>query len=243
VRDNGLPAKAWTHVADLDPWMTDAALAALRRAGVAAYSTPHPGRTGAYLDVQLPARPTDRLYVEIGAQERAVVVLAELDPAEPAMGQTALPGGTSAEVDAAFAAIVASFEESPTENDTGAGTSEPNRDPAPPSTGGRRVLRDPVGWDDLFFDDHLRPQQPAEETEEKFVPPPPPPVPHGTPLRRFAWAGVLGAPLIVVLCVLFSYRLDGWIGLLVVGAFVAGLGTLFATLPERGDDTDDGAVV
>ena len=78
------------------------------------------------------------------------------------------------------------------------------------------------------------------------MPPPPPTVPRGTPLRRFAWAAVLGAPIVVVLCVLFSYGLDGWTGLLVVGAFIGGLVTLVATLDDRpldDDGPDHGAVV
>ena len=77
-------------------------------------------------------------------------------------------------------------------------------------------------------------------------PPPPPPVPVGTPIRRFAWLAVLAAPVVVVLCLLVSYPLDGWIGLLVVGAFLGGLGTLFATLDDRSPDEDGpdhGAVV
>ena len=39
-----------------------------------------PGTAGPYLDVQLPDRPTDRLYVEAGARERAAAVLADLRP-------------------------------------------------------------------------------------------------------------------------------------------------------------------
>ena len=57
---------------------------------------------------------------------------------------------------------------------------------------------------------------------------------------------MLGAPVVVVLCVILDYRLDGWAGLLVVGAFLGGLGTLFATLDDRPPDEDGpdhGAVV
>src|SRR5262249_27063212 len=117
----------------------------------------------------------------------------------------------------------------------------------PPATAEEgRVLRGPVGWDDLFYSEHLRPQdQPAPAEEERFVPPPPPPVPRGTPLRRFAWAAVICAPLVVLMCVLLSYQLDGWVGLLVVAGFIAGLVTLFATLDDspKEDGPDDGAVV
>jgi hypothetical protein len=78
------------------------------------------------------------------------------------------------------------------------------------------------------------------------VPPPPPELPRGTPLRRFAWAGVLGAPAAVAAAVAFSYGLDGWTGLLVVAAFIGGLVTLIVTLEDRppdDDGPDHGAVV
>jgi hypothetical protein len=243
VRDNGLPAKAWTHVADLDPWLADAALDALRRAGVAAYITPHPGRPGAYLDVHLPDRPTDRLYVEAGARERAAMVLAHLhEDTQQTEGAELTRGPTTpSDVDAAFAEIVARFEEGNEESAPGAPTLEP-----PGSRPAGRVVRDALSWDQLFDDEHLRAQdEPPASPEERYLPPPPPPVPRGTPLRRFAWAAVIGAPLVVLLCVLLSYRLEGWVGLLVVGAFVAGLVTLFATLDDTPDDggSDDGAVV
>lgn len=240
ARDNGLPAQAWTHVADLDPWVADAALDALRRAGVAAYTTPHPGHRGAYLDVQLPDRPTDRLYVEAGAAERAAVVLADLGSGEESHPADRLPGGNASDVDAAFAEIVAHLELDETAGEP-SGTSSPTVEP--PAAADGRVIRGAVGWDDLFFAEHLRPPQQSVEGEEGFVPPPPPPVPRGTPLRRFAWAAVVGCPLVVLVCVLTEHRLDGWVGLLVVGGFVAGLVTLFATLGEREDDGDDGAVV
>jgi hypothetical protein len=260
MRDNGLPAQEWTHVADLDPPVADAALDALRQAGVAAYATPHPGRAGPYLDVLLPDRPTDQLYVESSARERAVAVLAELHRGDDdATSDDESPSTRSAEtaaIDAAFARIVSQF-------------GQPSADPRPysvepePAEGDRdggqggqagegsgRVLRGAIGWDDLLGE-RDRPGLGAPDTDsssddEGYVPPPPPPVPHGTPVRRFAWLAVLGAPLVVVLCVIVDYRLDGWAGLLVVGAFLGGLGTLFATLDDRPPDEDGpdhGAVV
>lgn len=229
MRDNGLPAQAWTHLADVDAWYADAVLDALRAAGVAAYVTPHPGRTGPYLDVAIPDRPTDRLYVATGSQEQAATVLAAL--AAGAGRQAADPPRTPAEVDAAFAAIVAGYHAEPG-----------GLPPTSPEDAGE-VGGGPVGWADLLRGEPA--EAPAEtESADRYLPPPPPPVPHGTPLRRFAWAAVIGAPLVVALCVLLSYELEGWSGLLIVAAFVAGLVTLFATMPDRPpDDGDDGAVV
>ncbi len=243
MRDNGLPAQQWAHVADLDPRVADAALEALREAGVAAYATPHAGEAGPYLDVQLPNRPTDRLYVDSNARERAVAVLAQL--ARTARGESpdpAPPGRSAAEVDATFDEIVSQFGVRTAPRDSG--PSEETRDTS------ARVISGSSGWDDLFADMQPPPEDPAslvlDALDEGYVPPPPPPVPTGTPMRRFAWLGVLGAPLIAVAAVFTNYRLDGWAGLFVVGAFIGGLVTLVATLDDRrvdDDDPDHGAVV
>ncbi len=257
MRDNGLPARDWVHVADVDPRVAAAALDALREAGVAAYTTPHAGRAGPYLDVQLPSRPTDRLYVESGARERAVVVLTELERAsrqpDDGRGPDRAPTPRDPDVDTTFAEIVARLEldsaSRPTATPDGSAGTEPPRtgSDATPRQPPARVLRD-IGWDDLLADGQSEESDdPADQDpEDRYVPPPPPPVPRGTPLRRFAWAAVLGAPLVVVACVLVDYRLDGWTGLLVVGAFIGGLTTLFATLGDRPTDEDEpdhGAVV
>lgn len=255
MRDNGIPAQSWAHLADVDPWVAQAALDALRDAGVAAYSVPHPGRAGPYLDVQLPDRPTDRLFVEVGARQRAVEVLSRLKHAAPDEG--AQRPAADPDVDAAFADIVSRLDlttpsERPAQSrslgDDAADTEE--RGDRDPNSGDvldpRRSAH--IGWDDLLAGEPAVPAEAEglEDPDDRFVPPAPPPVPRGTPLRRFAWAAVLGAPVVVALCTLFDYRLEGWTGLLVVVAFLAGLGTLFATLGERPDDEDDpdhGAVV
>lgn len=253
MRDNGLPAQEWTHVADLDPWLADAALDALRRAGVAAYATPHPGHAGPYLDVHLPDRPTDRLYVESGARERAAAVLADLERTSGDVGPPwtePVGDGSSLDIDATFAEIVSQF-------DTGTAAQEPlsavgddAEESSDPTAGERpsgRLIRGTHGWDDLLTEPaHGADPDEGPEDDDGYVPPPPPAVPRGTPLRRFAWAAVLGAPLVVILSVLLSYGLDGWTGLLVVAAFVGGLVTLVVTLEDRppdDDGPDHGAVV
>ncbi len=270
MRDNGLPAQSWAHLADVDPWLAQVALEALRDAGVAAYAVPHPGRAGPYLDVQLPDRPIDRLFVDVRARERAFEVLSGVQaaareerlqdpPNDPAAGQNGGQNGDP-DVDAAFAEIVSRLDLAPSsERSTDrhgesvghdrAASTEVDDDVGPERgdlADRRRSAH--IGWDDLLADEPTIPAaEPADldDPDERFVPPPPPPVPRGTPLRRFAWAAVLGAPVVVALCTLFDYRLAGWTGLIVVLAFLTGLGTLFATLGERpdDDDPDHGAVV
>jgi hypothetical protein len=63
-RDNGLRCANYTPVADLDPRVVDALLATLRDEGIAAYAAPTPAATGGAMEVRLPSRPIDRLWVD-----------------------------------------------------------------------------------------------------------------------------------------------------------------------------------
>lgn len=88
------------------------------------------------------------------------------------------------------------------------------------------------------------PPSPRPDPEEHFVPPPPPPLPRGDRVSRLAWAGVLGAPVFLVLAVALGWRLPTWITVLAVGALVGGFVTLVARMRGRDPyDPDDGAVV
>ncbi len=101
-RTNGLSAERWVPLVDLEPQLADALLEALREEGVAAYASPAPGIRGPYMDIQLPNRPTDRVFVDAGAATAARAVLdARRDefgpgdtPTAPATGAAA-PGAAS----------------------------------------------------------------------------------------------------------------------------------------------------
>lgn len=79
-RSNGLPATRFAPLVDLEPQLADALLEALRDEGVAAYAEPSPGVKGPYGDVQLPDRPTDRVWVDAGARGLAREVLSARMP-------------------------------------------------------------------------------------------------------------------------------------------------------------------
>ena len=64
ARDNGLRCANYAPVADLDPRVVDALLAALREEGIAAYAAPTPATTGGAMELRLPSRPIDRLWVD-----------------------------------------------------------------------------------------------------------------------------------------------------------------------------------
>lgn len=92
--------------------------------------------------------------------------------------------------------------------------------------------------------DSERPSRPPADPDDHFVPPPPPPLPRGDPVSRLAWAGVLGAPVFLVVAVAFGWRLPSWATTLAVISLVAGFITLVTRL--RGQDPhdpDNGAVV
>ncbi|NQW72660.1 MAG: hypothetical protein HQ453_08005, partial [Actinobacteria bacterium] len=77
-----------------------------------------------------------------------------------------------------------------------------------------------------------------------YHPPEPPPIPRPSDvISRFAWAGALGGPGLLVIATLLS--LCTFIAGLGVIAFVAGFITLVARMEDRGsaDDRPDGGAV
>jgi predicted MFS family arabinose efflux permease len=63
-------------------------------------------------------------------------------------------------------------------------------------------------------------------------------------VSRLAWAGVLGAPVFLVVAVAFGWRLPSWATTLAVISLVAGFITLVTRLGGHDpDDPDNGAVV
>lgn len=87
-----------------------------------------------------------------------------------------------------------------------------------------------------------RPQ--IEESQERFVPPPPPPLPRLRPRRALAWAGVLGAPVLLLVLLVLAVDLPAAVGYALVAWFVGGFGYLVATMPSGPRDPwDDGSRV
>lgn len=226
MRDNGLNAASWVLLADVDPRVADAALDALRNAGVAAYT-----------DVSPIPRPTDQLYVDAAARERAEAVLLQLQQQGQSSGHEL--AYDPAEVDAEFARIIAGMDSTAPER------GEPPTQQRDSETGSDATTTT-TGWEIVGSARHDVEDQPGEAAEEEhFVPPPPPPVPRGDAISRFAWLGLIGAPVLTLLCVLMNWRLEGWQALLVAGAFIGGFATLVIRM-GNGDDDDDpdgGAVV
>jgi hypothetical protein len=260
-RSNGLPAARYTPLVDLEPHFADALLEALRLEGVAAYAAPAPGRRGPYLDIQLPDRPTDRVFVDSTEHSKARQVLREL----PELAEASSPGTptaqpladpprpllTDAESDAAWRAIVAGYAATsadpvppwPVSEDVPA---EP--EPAPePEKAEKPGSDEDNGWDEFKPQTVEADAEPPDDPEDHFVPPPPPPLPRLAARTKLAWAGIAAGPAYWVSAGVFDQTLFYGAGML---AFLASLGGAAAVIYRMKDDhvdpdgpDDNGAVV
>jgi hypothetical protein len=186
-----------------------------------------------------------------------------LDPAAPPEQEVPF------DEEAAWAAIVAGYGEEPPDppgskpfksvedlallepetNDAGqddAGAAKPPGEPAPAGPLGSSVAFAPgVGPRDHS------PAEPAEDDlgeddEGHFVPPEPPPLPEGDVTARFAWLGVLGGPLLLLVAILLGWDMTWWLTTVCVGGFLGGFATLVMRMRTDDDEDDDpgrGAVV
>lgn len=159
-------------------------------------------------------------------------------------------------IDAAFDEIVANIDQPGTgQQGTAASTApwpsvedrDPEQPPEPPAEPTPQLTprKDWPEWADVRM-----PPEPVEELAEPdeghYVPPPPPPVPRGDKVARWAWAGAIGAPTLAIVLPLIGWGLDGFTGIFLVGAFLAGFVTLISRMrtgPRVDDGPDDGAVV
>ncbi|MFF7241988.1 hypothetical protein [Streptomyces collinus] len=90
--------------------------------------------------------------------------------------------------------------------------------------------------------DH-RPAEPSdddfdEDDEGHFVPPEPPPLPTADATAKFAWLGVVGGPVLLLLAVVLGWEMTWWLTTLAVGGFLGGFATLVMRM--RTDDDEDG---
>jgi hypothetical protein len=243
TRDNGLRAGRYVAVGDFDPRIADAALQSLREEGIAAYVAPTPGERGGYLEMRLPPKPTDRLYVD---EQRAAVACdllagdstdTTVEPPEaerPAPGYggsdvVAAMGPAAADLDAnaAWEAVLASLRSTDTADHPWP-DSEDVDDPAEGNTDD--VVAALAGE-----------SRPAEEPDEHFVPPAPPPLPRLQLPTVISLLAILGGILINVT------GFDGgdlaWLGIAAIIAGCAGLVWRAKEGPPGDSGWDDGAVV
>ncbi|BBC37180.1 uncharacterized protein SGFS_084740 [Streptomyces graminofaciens] len=112
-----------------------------------------------------------------------------------------------------------------------------------PGVGGPRdySVPDPVGEDTAEDDEE------DDDDEGHFVPPEPPPLPEADATAKFAWLGVVGGPVLLLLAVLLGWDMTWWLTTLGIGGFLGGFATLVMRMKsddeEGHDDPGRGAVV
>ena len=170
--------------------------------------------------------------------------------------------GVPVDEDAAWAAIVAGYGEEPPDP-PGAkpfksvedlALLEPEVNDEKPSAD-RPASDRPLGSSVAFAPgvgprDHT-PAEPSDDDfdaddEGHFVPPEPPPLPEGDTTSRFAWLGVLGGPVLLLLAVVLGWDMTWWLATLSIGGFLGGFATLVVRMRTGDEDDDDpgrGAVV
>ncbi|UUU21403.1 hypothetical protein [Streptomyces sp. DSM 40750] len=104
---------------------------------------------------------------------------------------------------------------------------------------------DPVG-EDLDKGDRGDKGSGDEDDEGHFVPPEPPPLPEADATAKFAWLGVAGGPVLLLIAVLLGWEMTWWLTTLGIGGFLGGFATLVMRMKSDDEDDDDpgrGAVV
>jgi hypothetical protein len=238
-RDNGLTATSYARLDDVETHLVDELLDRLREVGVAAYSAPSAGRRGPYGDTVPPVGPSDSVYVDAAAHDQARAVAdAYLREISDDLAWSDIVAGfdqDTSELDDVVPRWPASEDVDPAD-DRG---SQPSASSGP--TIGFEVLREGTPTSPV-----VRREQPDDDPDDHFRPPPPPPLPDIDRVSRFAWAGALGGPVLLVLAAMAGLQLEGWVGLLALLAFMAGFVTLVVRMKPRNDSDsgpDDGAVV
>jgi hypothetical protein len=174
--------------------------------------------------------------------------------------------------EAAWAAIVAGYGEEPADppgakpfksvedlalleaetNDEGAAGSGPAEDSGEPEE--KKPVK-PLGSSVSFAPGvgprDYSPPEPSEADfgdgdEGHFVPPEPPPLPPADTTAKFAWLGVLGGPVLLLLAVVLGWEMTWWLATIGIGGFLGGFVTLVTRMRPDDEDDDDpgrGAVV
>lgn len=262
-RDNGLDAAEYAVVGDVDPRVGEHLLDVLAAGGIAAYLQPSADLNPVTRTTTVPARPTDRLYVDRSHLATAKDYLSQLADESLPEGRTPSP---SPDVEAEWARIVAGYDTEvradarpwPAAEDIDADADadgSTGTDSVGPGTSGPRALTSATDIAGISLNRRDEPSLldgldtfgadlPADP-DERYVPPPPPPLPK---ISKFAVVGVITITLGFAVF-LFPHLLPLDRGLATMIGFsgiLAGFVTLIWRLrpgDEDGDDPDDGAVV
>jgi hypothetical protein len=258
-RDNGLDAREFVPVGDLDPRVGEHLLDVLAVARIAAYLQPTADFNPIIRTTTLPAVPTDRLWVdrEHSDHARALVAKVQAEGAPPAAEPPAHPEQpTDLDIDAAWRDIVASYDD-PAGDAAARWPAVEDTSNDPPSAPGTALIKAdhlrPIG---LGPRDHslAEPQDgdldsdadsDLDDSDEGYEPPPPPPIPKPSGQAVLGVLGVVIGMALFFFPSLLPIDTQGAMVLGVVGV-LGGAGLLVYLLKDGltgDDDPDDGAVV
>lgn len=237
-RDNGLVAAVYAAAGDVDPRVGEHLLDVLALRGIAAYLQPAADLHPVTRTTTLPARPTDRLFVDREHLETARGFLTQLAD-EARQGEP--------DIDEIFAGIVADFDTTaervtwPAAEDLDDDETEhppEGKDPPVRLKRWRRSTVNPYPAGPFAVDE--------PDEDEGYVPPPPPPLP------RISLVSVLAVLAVVAGFVVFFnpdlLPVSGAVAMLlgfgaILGGFVALIWRLRSGYDDDDWDPDDGAVV
>jgi hypothetical protein len=262
-RDNGLIASQYDPIGDVDPRVGEHLLDVLAGDGIAAYLQPSTDQHPVTRTTSLPARPTDRLYVDSDHVDTARNYLDQV-AADQARGNVSddetdadAPPAPGRDVEAVWAEIVAGYHltADPPAKPRRDGISldeprflpriDPDADPDyrmenPEPRGWRRA--DPAEPSLLDALDTFGATQPDED-DDGYTPPPAPPLPRISAAAALGVAAIVGGLLLFVWPDLLPMARNVVL-VLAFGLILAGFGALIWRLrpgDDEEDDFDDGA--
>jgi hypothetical protein len=260
-RDNGLDARDFVPLIDVDPRVGEHLLDVLGLAGIAAYLQPSADLNPVIRSTTLPSRPTDRLWVDRRYAGEARTLLAQHEETmEPEVLAAPQEQSDGIDVDAEWEQIIAGYDAPPATTVKSWPAAEDTDEPRP-----TEGSRDSTEITPLTRADHLRPigppvlgprdsvlAEPSDEDDltdptddEGYTPPPPPPVPRPSGHTVFGVVAVLLGFLLFFRPDLLGIgeRLTMLLGIIGV---LGGAAMLVYRLRDgltADDDPDDGAVV
>lgn len=270
MRDNGLTASAYTSMGGIDPLVAEPVLAALAKAGIAAYAVP-PGEPGPSGDAAVASTGESASEPEgdsASAELAEVDVPKKADVDAPEKSGPAEKLGTGLDeifVDAESAEQARGVIDRSVEDAEWKSLVEQFNAPSAPGHADTPVPRWPASEDvdensyEPLIDvpaglivgdtDEDPPEEPparrTDDPHDHFVPPEPARGPRLDWISRAAWLGLLGGPALLILAALFDFG-TGRITTLAVVGFIGGFLTLVIRMKDRlppEDTPDDGAVV
>jgi hypothetical protein len=266
-RDNGLIASQYDPIGDVDPRVGEHLLDVLAGDGIAAYLQPSTDQHPITRTTSLPARPTDRLYVDSDhvatardylsqvTADQSRTAVADNDVEADLDASTATATDPEPDVDTAWAEIIAGYhltaipqakpasprDEVTLDEPRFLPRIDPDADPEHRADAPEvRAWRraDPAEPSLLDALDTFGAHLPEQDDDEGYTPPPPPPLPRISAAAALGVAAIAGGLLLFVWPDLLPMAHNAVL-VLAFGLIVAGFATLIWRLRPGDDDEDD----